>query len=71
MKMEMIDIPGDPYFLAKYRSFHNHDLDANYVENAHLVMEQEDLPKKGSASSVSMCCTVALWLEKKRDPRRR
>lgn len=46
---DQVDIPGDPYFLAKYRSFHNHDLDCNYVEHAHLVMD-EDLHKKGSAN---------------------
>lgn len=44
---EVIDVPNDPFFLVKYRSFHNHDLDCNYVEHAHLVME-EDLHKKGS-----------------------
>ena len=27
--------------LTKYRSFHNHDLDTNYVEHAHLVMDEE------------------------------
>lgn len=43
------DIPNDPFFLTKYRSFHNHDLDSNYVEHAHLVMD-EDLHKKGSAN---------------------
>ena len=46
---EVIDVPGDPFFLAKYRSFHNHDLDTNYVEHSHLVMD-EDLHKKGSAN---------------------
>lgn len=48
-KTDIIDVPGDPFFLAKYRSFHNHDLDTNYVEHAHLVMD-EDLHKKGSAN---------------------
>lgn len=43
------DIPGDPFFLIKYRSFHNHDLDTNYVEHAHMVMDEE-LHKKGSAN---------------------
>lgn len=46
---DKVDIPGDPYFLAKYRSFHNHDLDCNYVEHATLVMDEE-LHKKGSAN---------------------
>lgn len=50
-EFDQVDIPGDPYFLAKYRSFHNHDLDTNYVEHAHLVMD-EDLHKKGSAKDV-------------------
>lgn len=35
------DIPGDPFFLVKYRSFHNHDLDTNYVEHSHMVMDEE------------------------------
>ena len=28
-----IDIEGDPYYLKYYRSFHNHELDTNLVEN--------------------------------------
>jgi len=34
---------------VKYRSFHNHDLDTNYCEHAHMVMDEE-LHKKGSAN---------------------
>ena len=48
-KSDETDIPNDPFFLTKYRSFHNHDLDSNYVEHAHLVMDEE-LHKKGSAN---------------------
>ena len=43
------DIPNDPFFLMRFRSFHNHDLDTNYVEHAHMVMDEE-LHKKGSAN---------------------
>jgi hypothetical protein len=46
---DLNDIPGDPFFLVKYRSFHNHDLDTNYCEHAHMVMDEE-LHKKGSAN---------------------
>ena len=28
-----IDIKSDPYFLKYYRSYHNHELDTNLIEN--------------------------------------
>ncbi len=31
--MEDIIIEGDPYYLQKFRSIHNHDLDTNLIEN--------------------------------------
>lgn len=42
-----IVMDGDPYFLSKYRSFHNHELDTNMIENQSLVTE-EDLYRKGA-----------------------
>lgn len=59
------DIPHDPFFLAKYRSFHNHDLDTNYVEHACLVMD-EDLHKKGSANLLPQGPCAIQWLSGQR-----
>lgn len=36
---EDIDIEDDPFYLKYYRSFHNHELDANLVINEALVYE--------------------------------
>jgi hypothetical protein len=55
------DIPGDPFFLMRYRSFHNHDLDTNYVEHAHMVMDEE-LHKKGSANLLPQAPCALQWL---------
>lgn len=30
--LEDIDIPEDPFYLVKYRSFHNHELCTNTIE---------------------------------------
>ena len=32
-----IDIDGDPYYLKYYRSFHNHELDTNLIENQEVI----------------------------------
>ena len=42
-----IDIEGDPYYLKYYRSFHNHELDTNLVENQGRIVE-EDIHRKGA-----------------------
>jgi hypothetical protein len=45
--LEDIDIPGDPFYLQKYRSFHNHSLDTNMMEHNELIMEK-DVHRKGA-----------------------
>ena len=35
--LDDINIEGDPYYLKYYRSFHNHDLDTNIIENLGVV----------------------------------
>eukprot|EP00347_Sterkiella_histriomuscorum_P005147 403357715 len=42
-----IDVPGDPYFLWKFRSFHNHELDTNLIQVSSLIPEK-DLHRKGA-----------------------
>ena len=42
-----IDIKGDEYYLKYYRSFHNHDLGTNLIENQSFIME-EDIHRKGA-----------------------
>ena len=47
--LEDIDLPGDPFYLQKYRSFHNHDLDTNMIEHHNLVLDK-DLHRKGAVN---------------------
>jgi hypothetical protein len=47
--LDDIDIPGDIFYLAKYRSFHNHEVDANVIEYSNLVMDN-DLHRKGAVT---------------------
>lgn len=47
MELDDIIMEGDPYFLSKYRSFHNHELDTNMIENQCFIRD-EDLQCKGS-----------------------
>ena len=42
-----IDIKGDEYYLKYYRSFHNHELDTNLVENEGKIVD-EDIHRKGA-----------------------
>ena len=35
--LDDINIEGDPYYLKYYRSFHNHELDTNIIENLGVV----------------------------------
>src|SRR3569833_1523622 len=62
-----IDIPGDPYFLSKYRSFHNHELDSNMIEYNSLVLEK-DLHRKGAVTllpqgpMVFFVLSLCFWL---------
>ena len=44
-----IDIPGDPYYLKYYRSFHNHELDTNLIENQGIIVEG-DIHRKGAVN---------------------
>jgi hypothetical protein len=39
--MEDMVIEGDPYYLQKFRSIHNHDLDTNLIENQNLIAERD------------------------------
>ena len=45
--IQEIDVPGDPYFLWKFRSFHNHELDSNLILVASSIPEK-DLHRKGA-----------------------
>lgn len=45
--LEDIDIDDDPFYLQKYRSFHNHALDTNLMEHNELIMEK-DIHRKGA-----------------------
>ena len=45
--MQDVDIPDDPYYLRKYRSFHNHEIDLNLMAHINLVSEK-DLWRKGA-----------------------
>lgn len=45
--IEDIDIPGDPFYLKYYRSFHNHELDSNVILNEQSLYE-EDRARKGA-----------------------
>lgn len=47
--LEDIDLPGDPFYLQKYRSFHNHQLDTNMMEHNELIMEK-DVHRKGAVN---------------------
>ncbi len=49
--LEDMIIDGDPYFLQKFRSVHNHELDTNLVENSMLVNER-DIHRKGAQSAL-------------------
>lgn len=42
-------MPGDPFYLSKYRSYHNHELDTNTIEYNSLFMT-EDLHRKGAVN---------------------
>lgn len=44
--LDDIDLPGDPYFLKCYRSFHNHELDTGMIVMSDLV-EDKDIHRKG------------------------
>ena len=43
--LEDIDIDGDPYYLKYYRSFHNHELDTNVIQNLGDV-DDKDLHRR-------------------------
>jgi hypothetical protein len=45
--LEDMIIEGDPYYLLKYRSIHNHELDSNLVEN-HMLINESDIHRKGA-----------------------
>jgi hypothetical protein len=45
--MEDCDIPDDPYYLVKYRAFHNHEIDINLMAHINLVSEK-DFWRKGA-----------------------
>lgn len=45
--LEDMIIDDDPYFLVKYRSIHNHELDTNLVEN-HYLINESDIHRKGA-----------------------
>lgn len=45
--LDDIDIPGDAFYLQKYRAFHNHPLDTNMMEHNALIMEK-DIHRKGA-----------------------
>lgn len=40
-------IDGDPYYLQKYRSVHNHEVDTNLIINEALILEK-DMHRKGA-----------------------
>jgi len=44
--LDDIDLPGDPYFLKCFRSFHNHELDTGMIVMSDLV-EDKDIHRKG------------------------
>ena len=39
--LEDMIIEGDPYYLQRYRSIHNHELDTNLIENNNLINERD------------------------------
>lgn len=39
--LDDINIEGDPYYLKYYRSFHNHELDTNIIENLGVVQDKD------------------------------
>lgn len=45
--LEDIVIDNDPFFLVKYRSFHNHEIDTNLIANEGLVKDK-DINRKGA-----------------------
>eukprot|EP00347_Sterkiella_histriomuscorum_P002817 403366692 len=47
--LEDIDILDDPFFLHRYRSFHNHELDTNMIENWGTILEK-DIHRKGAVN---------------------
>ena len=49
--LEEIDIPNDPYFLWKYRSFHNHEMDCNLIAGADQI-KPRDLHRKGAFNAI-------------------
>jgi hypothetical protein len=46
--LEDMIIEGDPYFLQKYRSVHNHELDTNMSVN-HGLVKDKDVNRKGAS----------------------
>lgn len=56
------DVVGDPFFLSKYRSFHNHDLDTNYIEHAHMMTYEDDIHRRGSTNYMPYTPSVIQWL---------
>jgi hypothetical protein len=47
MIMNDVNIPDDPYYMVRYRSFHNHELDLNLLAHIGLVNEK-DIWRKGA-----------------------
>ncbi len=45
--MDDVDIPDDPYYLRKFRAFHNHEIDLNLMANINMVSER-DIWRKGA-----------------------
>lgn len=45
--LEDMIIDGDPYYLQKYRSVHNHEVDTNLIINEALILEK-DMHRKGA-----------------------
>jgi len=39
--MEDVDIPDDPWYLSKFRSFHNHPIDLNLMANRHMISDKD------------------------------
>lgn len=47
--LEDIDLEGDPFYLLRYRGYHNHELDTNLIENEGLVSEHDTF-RRGAAN---------------------
>ena len=63
--LEDIVIPEDPFYLVKYRSFHNHELCTNTIAY-HSYVGDEELHRKGAVRILPQGCVAVQELSTRR-----